>query len=73
MKTKSKSEGGKKTCPCIENPFEECYCNHMNSQKVEDILHYCNGDYWSCDTFRKRIDEVRMRFPAVINYMVLES
>lgn len=72
MKNRIQSSSGR-NCPCVAKPFEECYCNHMNSQKVEDTLKYCSGNFRECEIFRERIREIRQMYPSVMDSLALEA
>ncbi|GAB4489420.1 MAG: hypothetical protein OHK006_21060 [Thermodesulfovibrionales bacterium] len=72
MKNRIQRSSGR-NCPCVEKPFEECFCNHMNSQKVEDTLKYCSSDFRSCEIFRKRIAEIREMYPSVMGRLAPEA
>jgi hypothetical protein len=42
-------------CPFVENPFEDCLCADMNSQKVEEAIYYCGGNYQECEIYARRM------------------
>jgi len=43
----------KKLCPLTGNPYEDCYCIDMNSQKIFKALSYCCRSFEECDVYIK--------------------
>ena len=43
----------KKFCPFTKEPYEECYCNNLSSQTIENILYYCGNNFEKCNLFKK--------------------
>ena len=38
----------RKLCPNIEAPLDNCFCNEMNSQDVENAIYYCANNFDTC-------------------------
>lgn len=51
VKNGQKKQG--KLCPYIKNPYEDCYCFKMTSQKIRQALYYCQNNYKECETYKR--------------------
>jgi hypothetical protein len=40
-------------CPYVVNPFEECFVTHMNSQNIDQAIHYCGDDFEECEIYQR--------------------
>ena len=47
----------KSKCPFIKEPFEECYCSHMNSQMTEKMIKFCGENFEECEIYKKHLKE----------------
>jgi len=45
----------KTKCPYLKDPFEDCYCSHMNSQITEKIIKFCGGNFEDCEIYKKHV------------------
>ncbi|MDA8164227.1 MAG: hypothetical protein M0017_04250 [Desulfobacteraceae bacterium] len=44
---------GRRQCPWVKAPFEECFCRRMNSLSTEAIIYYCGGNFSECEIYRR--------------------
>ena len=44
----------KKSCPFINQSFNECYCNSMSSLQAEEALYYCGKNYRECPIYENK-------------------
>jgi len=51
MENRERKKGG--PCPYVGNPLEECYVAGMNSQNIEQAIHYCGANYEECDIYQR--------------------
>ena len=35
-------------CPFHQNPYDDCYCNKMNSQDIEKTTMFCINNFENC-------------------------
>ena len=49
------TQASKQICPFVRQPFEECYCNSMNSQDIEKALFLCGASYKTCEVYKLKI------------------
>jgi hypothetical protein len=42
-------------CPFIGKPFESCYCASTSSLYTEATIHYCGGNFKSCEIYEKNV------------------
>ncbi len=47
------SEAENNLCPLTGNPYEDCYCFDMNSQKIFKALFYCCSAFEDCEVYIK--------------------
>ena len=40
-------------CPFVANPFDECFVAGINSQNIDQAIHYCGNDFEECEIYRK--------------------
>lgn len=40
-------------CPYITQPFNDCYCYRITSQKILLALTHCGGNYRQCKIFQR--------------------
>ena len=45
-------------CPCLQNPFDDCYCTATSSGASEAVVRYCGGDYEHCDVYQSHREEI---------------
>ena len=50
----SSGSSARKWCPFVDAPFDVCLCADMNSQKVEEAMYYCGGNYQECEIYARR-------------------
>ncbi|MBW2606668.1 MAG: hypothetical protein JRD05_03420 [Deltaproteobacteria bacterium] len=43
-------------CSHIKEPYEDCYCFKMTSQKIRQALYYCQNNFKECEIY-KRLSE----------------
>lgn len=41
----------RKLCPYISNPFSDCYCVNITSDKIPNAVMLCGGSYAICKVF----------------------
>jgi hypothetical protein len=51
----------KTICPLIKNPYKDCYCAGMNSQKVLYALEYCGGTFERCEIYIRHMLEEKLK------------
>lgn len=54
-------------CPFVEQPFDDCFVNEVNSQNIGRVLYFCGGHFEECDIFRQRTMSNRERLSAENN------
>jgi hypothetical protein len=41
-----------KTCPLINDPYEDCYCFKLNTQeKIKKSIYYCGENFKECEIY----------------------
>jgi hypothetical protein len=40
-------------CPFLKNPFPDCLCLDMDSQKTFGVLYYCQANFAQCEIYQK--------------------
>jgi len=58
MEREAESKGGRRICPYVKSPREDCYCFTMSSLKTQAAVYYCGGNYRACEMFRQFTREV---------------
>ena len=58
----------RKLCPNIEAPLDNCYCNEMSSQDIENALYYCADQFDSCEIYIESCPDLLQTIPdSIIN------
>lgn len=39
-------------CPFVSNPFKECFIANINSQSINEAIHYCGNNFEECEIYR---------------------
>lgn len=58
----------KKFCPLVENPYEDCYCNNLKSQTIQNIIYYCGNNFEKCDIYKNhKLNQIKNSEGGVVS------
>jgi hypothetical protein len=45
-------------CPFVADPFDECFIAGINSQNIDEAIHYCGNNYKECKIYRRATRQI---------------
>lgn len=42
-----------RSCPFIQEPYDNALCSSMLTQSIENAMYYCGGHFEQCDIYRR--------------------
>jgi hypothetical protein len=46
---------GQCQCPRVRDPFDECYCNRLDSLSARAAIYFCGGNFIKCEYYRRNM------------------
>lgn len=46
-------DGGKETCPVLDNPEPDCYCLNLTSLTIPKAVQFCLRDFRQCPVYKR--------------------
>jgi adenosylmethionine-8-amino-7-oxononanoate aminotransferase len=44
---------GRRLCPFVSKPFNECFCSDTGSASAEAAIRVCGGDFENCEIYKR--------------------
>ena len=48
---------GRRLCPFVNKPFDECFCSDTGSASAEAAIRVCGGNFEACEIYMRRMRE----------------
>jgi len=48
---------GRRLCPFVSKPFDECLCSDTRSESAEAAIRVCGGNFEACEIYMRRMRE----------------